>query len=547
MNAVNVQMDINIYVLSLIVIVYLGAIAFFSYLGYRQTANARDFVLGGSNINPYVMALSYGAAFISTSAIIGFGGVAANLGMSLVWLAAANIIFGIFIAFAVLGKRVRHIGLQLQAHTFAEFLAKRVNSPFIQVWTGLVLFLTMPLYAAAVLIGASRIMEGLLGIPYDVALAVFSILVAAYVLFGGLKGVMYTDAMQGTLMLVGMIILLYFSYSNLGGVVEAHRELTAMAAKVPEALQAIGHRGWTASPEFASPLWWTIYSSLVLGVGIGVIAQPHLAVRCLTVKNNSDLNRAVLVGAIFILVTVGTPYMVGALSNLYFFRETGQFAVAAAGGNPDSVVPLYIKVATPLWFSYFFMLVILSAAISTLCSLFHANGIFLGRDVYETLVKGRAKSGQEKRKLDSILISRLGIVVAILVTVFLAKELPINIIARATAIFFGITAAGFLAPFLLSLYWQRLTRVGAVAGILSGLAVSFFGFIFLHVKESAVFGLAQWVSGKAALIDGQMMFVDPLVYAFPLSLLVTVVVSLRTRVDDPVFVAQLFSRIKRKT
>ena len=216
MDSVNVTLDVNLFVMVAVIIVYLGAVAFLSWLG-RIKSRGDDFASGGRNIPSAVMALSYGAAFISTSAIVGFGGMAAEIGMSLIWLAGANIFFGIFLAFAVFGKRTRAVGLTLDAHTFPEFLSKRFASPFIRYFTAAVMIVSMPLYAAAVLIGAARILESLLGVPYEYALAAFSLLVAVYVLIGGLRGVMYTDALQGTLMIAGMLFLLVAMFIKLGG------------------------------------------------------------------------------------------------------------------------------------------------------------------------------------------------------------------------------------------------------------------------------------------------------------------------------------------
>ena len=477
------------------------------------------------------MALSYGAAFISTSAIVGFGGMAAEIGLSLIWLAGANIFFGIFLAFAVFGKRTRAIGLTLDAHTFPEFLSKRFASPFIRYFTAAVMIVSMPLYAAAVLIGAARILESLLGVPYEYALAAFSLLVAVYVLIGGLRGVMYTDALQGTLMIAGMLFLLIAMFVKLGGPVDAFSKLHAMKELVPPESAAAGHQGWLSDPKVFSPVW-------VFGVGVGVLAQPHLAVRCLTVKTSAELNRAAAVGGIFILITVATPYVLGALSNVFFYEKDGVLASAAAGYNVDSVIPLLIKQAMPGWFSYFFMLVILSAAVSTLSSQFHAIGVAFGRDVLEAAARGRLS------RRSSALISRIGIVAAVLLTVFLSMKMGAGIIARATSIFFGIMASGWLAPFLLSLYWRRVTKAGAVAGMVSGLTVALIGFLFFHESESAVFGLARLLTGNPAVVMNTFRFVDPLVYALPVSLFFTVTVSFFTKTDNEDTVKKCFQNIK---
>ena len=108
----------NILLLSVIVIGYLIVLAFLTYFGYKGTKTAADYMIAGRSIHPFVMALSYGATFISTSAIVGFGGAAAVFGMGILWLTFLNIFVGIFIAFVCFGKRTRVMGLYLNAHTF---------------------------------------------------------------------------------------------------------------------------------------------------------------------------------------------------------------------------------------------------------------------------------------------------------------------------------------------------------------------------------------------------------------------------------------------
>ena len=66
--------------LGIVVIIYMFLVAYLGYLGYKATKNASDYLLGGRNVNPVIMALSYGATFISASAIVGFGGMQLLLG-----------------------------------------------------------------------------------------------------------------------------------------------------------------------------------------------------------------------------------------------------------------------------------------------------------------------------------------------------------------------------------------------------------------------------------------------------------------------------------
>src|SRR5512138_2661815 len=116
----------------ILTIMYLFILVFLGYWGYRQTKSSQDYLVAGRQIHPLVMALSYGSTFISTSAIIGFGGAAGQLGMGLLWLTFLNIFVGIFVAFIIFGKRTRKIGHNLDAHTFPELLGRRFESRFIQ-------------------------------------------------------------------------------------------------------------------------------------------------------------------------------------------------------------------------------------------------------------------------------------------------------------------------------------------------------------------------------------------------------------------------------
>lgn len=605
---------------TLVILLYLLVVVYLGWLGWRRTKSAADYMIAGRQVHPFIMAMSYGATFISTSAIVGFGGVAGMFGMSLLWLTFLNIFAGIFVAFVFFAPRTRRMGHRLDAHTFPELLARRYQSSFIQVFSGLVIFVCMPLYAAAVLIGGSEFIATKFGMPYQVALLVFSVIIAAYVVMGGLKGVMYSDALQGSIMFLGMIALLVITYTKLGGVTRAHEELGGMGS-MPSLFGRLGFRGWTAMPEFGVGaekynLWWIVVSTITLGVGIGVLAQPQLAVRFMTVKSKRQLNRAVLVGGVFILIMTGVAFVVGALSNLYFYKhevitgrivatteQTGVIAkkerdiesripcrllhidvtgdgaadvhLVGAGHdvtgpdgkvvpfsklmpaaeikdledgrvevrpraisflravvktkdgswmfNTDSIIPTYVTQAMPGWFGLLFLLTLLSAAMSTLSSQFHTAGTSIGRDVYERLT-GRQGHG--------IGVTRMGIIVGIVIAVVLSSYARGGyIIARATAIFFGLCASAFLPSFVGGLYWKRMTRAGAIASILVGFLVTAFWLLFIKDTEARAIGLCHALFGKHSLLLDKATWpvVDPIVVALPISIVVAVVVSLLTQ------------------
>ncbi len=537
----------------IILIIYLFILTFLGYVGYRQTKTSQDYLLAGRSTHPLIMALSYGATFISTSAIVGFGGLAANMGMGLLWLTFLNVFIGVFIAFVIFGKRTRKIGHTLDAHTFPELIGKRFNSKFIQGYAALLIFFFMPIYSAAVIKGGANFIQTYFGMSYYAALIFFVSIVAIYVWMGGMKGVMYTDAFQGAIMFFAMIVLLFTAYSKLGGVTSAHQQLTDLFS-LPDVQTTLaksiqnGFQGWTSMPKAGSATWWSMISTIVMGVGIGALAQPQMIVRFMTVKSNKELNRAVVSGGIFILAMAGIAYVVGALSNVLLYQSTGSISIVAASGISDNIIPLFIKTYLPGWFSSIFLICMLAAAMSTISSQFHTMGTAAGRDLYE---KTMGKTG------NTMMITRVGILVVIIMSTAIAwfsNGLPIaeGIIAKFTSIFFELTTAAFLPTYIGALYLRKLPRAAAKASMIAG-SVSWFIWTFFVHSNASYFQICNLIFGKVSLVLNtpfqSWSMIGTTLIALPISVLTMIVVwavyVVRKKSDlDPAFIEDCFDGIK---
>jgi SSS family solute:Na+ symporter len=108
-------------------------------------------------------------------------------------------------------------------------------------------------------------------------------------------------------------------------------------------------------------------------------------------------------------------------------------------------------------------------------------------------------------------------------------QLPGSIIAIGTSIFFGLCAAAFLPMYAGALWWSRSTKAGATWSMIAGSAIYLFMCIFVNAKESAIFGLTKALFGPVSLAGtGSLSFIDPLVVALPVSIIVFIVLSLVT-------------------
>jgi SSS family solute:Na+ symporter len=366
-----------------------------------------------------------------------------------------------------------------------------------------------------VMIGGARFVETTFGISFTTALLGFAIITAVYVIGGGLLAVIYTDAFQGAVMLVGMIILLVFTYMALGGFDAGNQALTDLASKVPATLAGAGHNGWTEMPDIGSSIWYKMITTIVLGVGIGVLAQPQLVVRFMTAKDGKALNRAVPIGGIFILAD-WHRLTVGALTNVYFNNNFGKIAIAyVPGGNVDLIMPAFINLALPGWFVVLFMITLLAAAMSTLSSQFHTMGTAFGHDLLK-FTKGHTSI--TKNRPGNIVMfesARLGVIM-------LDSIMP----GRRDVMGLALPPSRPRSPTAFS---KNPSRKAAITGLVTGTVAWFLWTVFVHEAESGPIGICNMLFGTKALLGFPYTVIDPLVVAMPLSIVALAVVWLLTR------------------
>jgi SSS family solute:Na+ symporter len=508
------KMDVFFFIIFMSLFAFV--FSFLGYLGYKKTKTAEDYYVAGRKMGPIVVAFSYGATFISAVALIGFSGIASIYGQSLLWLAFLNIFVGIIIAFIFYGFRTRKMGLSLKAVTLPELLGNRFNSKKLQATSGLIIAIFMIFYTTAVFLAIASLFEVSFGIPYWLCVVIFTLVVGIYLIVGGLYAVMWTHAIQGILMLVGMLILTVGVYWMLGGLGPAHEaaaslsidQLTGIGVATPNGFTTL-----TSMPETFSPAFMLLLT-LIFGVGIGVLAQPQLIVRYLSAKSEKALRRAIPYGGIFILLMTFTAFSIGPLCNVLMVNNGLSFP-----GTPDKVVPLIVNELFPSWFVILFLFAVLSAAMSTASALFHTAGASIGRDVCE---KGILKECSEKKSLK---ITRSATLIIVIATLFLSLYPP-DVVAVLTSFFFGLMACTFLAPYTFMLYWKKTSRAGAWAGMLGGFIFTICWYILIYFKT------APQLIGSSITNNYIINMLDPIFIGLPLSFVLTFLFSYIFKQDE---------------
>lgn len=511
------------------------------WYGYKNTKNNEEFLLGRSKAGPMIIALSYGSTFLSASAVIGFGGQAAVHGMSLMWLCLLNLFVGLIVAFLIFGGPTRRKGRKLGASTYADLLGKIYKSKGIRAFTAILIIVMMPIYAAAVLKGGVNSLATITGLTdyYDIILIALSIIVAVYVVYGGIIAVMYNDAFQAAIMFIGMAIILVVTYSYFGGVTEGNSALVNLwdtnFSQIWDTVGAgtqEGFNGWTSFSTFGSAEWMTVVTTFLLGVGIGALTQPQLAVRFMSAKSDKDLNKSLLVGSIFMIVIVGSAYTVGALSNVYFFDMHGTFAydyITGIGLGTDYIIPQFIlEIFHGMTFGdlfiSLFLLSLICAAISTISALLHTIGAAGGYDLY-TLYQN--KRGRMNGDSQSVKLNRVFIVIIMVLMVVYCYLMPADIIAKATSVFMGVTAAALLPAYFHGLYSKNPNRRAAIASMVVGTLSYMILALFFNTGASVFLPICEVLTGQSVLFpDSILASTDPLVISLPLSIIAMAVALL---------------------
>ncbi|MFA6710013.1 MAG: sodium:solute symporter family protein [Candidatus Methanomethylophilaceae archaeon] len=527
----------NTTVFIIMTILFLTVTMFLGWYGYRQTRGSDEFLLGTRKISPVILALSYGATFLSASAIVGFGGQAAKYGMSLVWLVFLNLFVGLVVAFTIFGKPTRRLGKKLGAYTFSDLLGKRFESPSIRTLSALIILVGMPIYCAAVMLGGVNFLEAVTGINRNIALLVFALITALYVTYGGIIAVIYNDALQAGVMFIGMAVILIFTYLVLGngsldifGVNSNLSNLWDVTLSGSGKLQALsdsGMNGWTSFSTFGSDVWLTVVTTFLLGVGIGALAQPQLVARFMTASDDRSMTKSLVVGSIFMLVIVGSAYTVGALTNVYFYNEYGQVAIDYVSNvdmiMPTFVIELFSGVTFGDIFTSLFVLALLCASISTMSALLHTMGVSGGYDLWSQIQtrRGKIRSGTDVHSLKA---DRTMTLVMTFVVVVVAFYMPENIIAKATSIFMGLTAATLLPAYAYCLFCKGKPNVnGARLSIIVGSVSWAFWAFFVNGGIANMIGLCHVIFGVNTLLAGPLTFVDPLIIGLPLSVIALII------------------------
>lgn len=406
----------------------------------KHSTDVNGFVLGGRSVGPWLTAFAYGTSYFSAVVFVGYAGQFGwKYGIAATWAGIGNAFLGSFLAWYVLGRRTRILTQHLDSATMPQFFESRFNSEKLKLISSAIIFIFLIPYTASLYNGLSRLFGMAFNIDYSVCVVVMAVLTGIYVIAGGYMATAINDFIQGVIMIIGIIAVVFAVLKGFGGFEGAIEELSKVTdvtvSETPGVFASL------FGPDPVNLL------GVVLLTSMGTWGLPQMVQKFYAIKNEKSINKGMVISTVFALIVAGGCYFLGGFGRLFSDK------VDIAKDGYDAIIPTMLSDLSPFLIAVVVILV-LSASMSTLSSLVLTSSSTLTLD----FIKGKiVKNMKEKTQL---LIIRILIVVFIVISVIIAiiqYRSNVTFIAQLMGISWGALAGAFLAPFLYGLYWKKVT------------------------------------------------------------------------------------------
>ncbi|MDD3367387.1 MAG: sodium/proline symporter PutP [Lachnospiraceae bacterium] len=497
------------FVLYLLCMVVVGAIY------AKKNSNAEDYFLGGRKLGGFVAALSAQASDMSGWLLMGLPGSVYAMGTGQIWI-AVGLFIGTVCNWLFISGRLRRYTIRANnALTLPTYFENRFHDKkrILLLISSITIVIFFLVYTASALAAGGKLFNSVFGLDYKIALTIGAIVILTYTFMGGFMAVCATDFIQGTLMLIGLLIVPLVAYGFIGGDIVSLLDASGVEGGSAAYLAVMNSGSGTYSAvDIISQLAW----------GLGYCGMPHILVRFMAVRDEKELNKSKGVAIIWVALSLVFACIIGVVGRAYLYPE-----VLTGGAEEKVFIQMIIKVFTqdinaPV-IGGIFLCGILAAIMSTADSQLLVSASSMAEDIYKGIIR---KDADDKTVLR---ISRITVVVIAVLAYIIALNPNSSIMGLVSNAWAGLGAA-FGPTVLLSLFWKRTNLQGAVAGIASG-ALTVLVWDYLPIIGGQTIGT---VTGLYSLASG-----------FVISLVFIIVVSLATP-EPSAEILQEFEDVKNR-
>jgi cation/acetate symporter len=450
-------------------LILIGAMLAFTVITtwiFRVQKTAADYYLAGRKVNSFINASAISSDYLSAASFLGVAGIAFLQGFDGIIYA-----FGFFVGYIALLLFLASPLRKFGKYTVPDFVSERFHSRAARIWGIIgVLFVSM-FYMAPQMLGAGKVMGLLLGLDYRTAIVVIALIITVYVTVGGMKGTTINQLVQFWIMFGSMFLLAFipfmlkgFTYAEITGFIQSFKGPEPLTGKI-----------FDGSAYLAPGYWLTSLKdtlSLLLALMFGTAGLPHILVRFYTAPDGKAARKTV----IYVLLLIGCFYILSPYVGhviRYVFLRSGEL------GMSDHLVAWMAEngknLAVPVAGSHFGGQILLglvvagafAAILSTVAGLIITCAGAIGHDLVVNLI---SPNMPEQTRVLIARIASLGVGLLGIPLGFVAEKMQIAVLVGLA---FAIAASTFFPVLVMGIWWPRMTKNGAIAGLATGILGSF--------------------------------------------------------------------------
>lgn len=483
---------------------YLLFMVFIGVWSMKKTTGADDYFLGGRGLSGPVAALSAQASDMSGWLLMGLPGSVYALGTGQAWI-AVGLGLGTIINWLVIARPLRSYTIVANnSMTLPEFFGNRYHDDK-KILLGIssaIIVIFFLVYTASALASGGKLFNTVFGIDYHVALLIGATVILVYTFMGGFLAVCTTDFIQGSMMLIALLVVPIIAWGYVSGSFSDMLAQTGVNSAHYLSLTYNGDHPITLV-EILSNLAW----------GLGYCGMPHILVRFMAIKNEKELKKSSAIAITWVVISLTLAVVIGLVGRAFLLPEIlGETAGAPSTESVfiEMIKKIFMEILPLPFVGGLFLCGILAAIMSTADSQLLVCSSSVSADIYKDILNPDASDEKVLK------IGRLVTIVVAVLAIFIAWNPDSSIMALVSDAWAGLGSA-FGPLVAMSLFWKRTNLQGAIAGLVSGAATVLI-WDYLPIMGGQTIGAA---TGLYSLLVG-----------FIVSLVFIIVVSLITKAPE---------------
>ena len=498
--------------------VYSVAMALIGCISYGKSKTLDGFLIGGRKIGGWATAFAYGTTYFSAVVFIGYAGQHVwNIGIGAIWIGIGNAILGCLLSWLLFANKTRKMTKKLDAKTMPDYFEKRYDSKGLKIISSAIIFIFLVPYSAAVYKGLGSLFSAVFpSVETWVWMLIIACLTAVYLVAGGYIATAYTDLVQGIIMIVGVVclviaVLSHDSVGGLGGFIENLKSFESLP----------NDPNPTTGTQLTNIFGGSSFKFLcfnILLTSFGTWGLPQMIGKFYAIKDTSAIKRGTVISTVFCIVIGCGAYLIGSTSRLILGGQLPE-------GGIDAIIPTVLTEVLSggtlgIILLAVIMILLLSASMSTLEAVVLTSASAVAVDLIPAVSKKEIPA-KTKMSLTRILC----LVFVACSFIFATRNIPI--IVSLMSFSWGIVSGCFIGPYIWGLFSKKITKIGAYAGIISGLVTVGGATLVISITDS--FKVAASKSPEMG------------VAAMAISFVIVPVVSLLTKNKDEKRVDEIFA------